>query len=57
MLAPKLGLGGSAVVIGGGWALMVDAAIELAVHIGPKAEQVAELNAKLARTCPQKFLE
>jgi hypothetical protein len=45
MLAPRFGLGGSAVVIGGGWALMADAAIELAVHIDQKAEPVAALTA------------
>jgi hypothetical protein len=47
MLAPSPGPGSSAAVIGGGWVLMVDAAIELAVRICPKAEQVAELTATL----------
>jgi hypothetical protein len=41
VLAPKPGPGGSTAAIGGGSVLMVDAVIELAVHICQKAEQVA----------------
>jgi hypothetical protein len=49
VLAPRPGPGGSAAAIGGGWVLMVDAVIELAVHICQKAEQAVGLIATLER--------
>jgi len=46
--------GGSAAVIGGGWVLMVDAAIELAVHIVQKAAQLVASTDTLVITSPQR---
>jgi len=47
VLGPRPGPSGRAAVIGGGWVLMVDAAIQLPIRICPKAEQVATLTAMM----------